>query len=143
MGPPAANSLQKGKDAGRQGARQKKNPPGSEQQPSRRPAPAPHPSSPAKQRGPRARDGGVTDLPKPPAPCSPTAPRSPSQEGSLAPAPKRSPRPSPELRSSLTPETRTQVAPDIPNPPRPASSFHSTNISPSKESRSNKSNPAF
>lgn len=109
--------------------------PGANSNPAADASPAPRPDQPSR---PEFRGKGAADLPKPPAPCTPTAPGPRSRDGRLARAPKRSPALQPRPGGPLAPETRTQTVPNILNPPRSTSRYPPPKTTLSKGSRSSK-----
>ncbi|XP_046951144.1 formin-like protein 5 [Lynx rufus] len=118
LGLPAANSLQKGKDEGRQGARdRKKIRPVANWNPAADHPPPPAPGAPtgaaprsrvAGQRRHGVAVGGATDLPKPPAPSPPAAP-GPQRPGKLSRSSTEE-QPAPQPRTGVAPGSGHQNA---------------------------------
>lgn len=109
--------------------------PGANSNPATDASPAPRPDQPSR---PEFRGKGAADLPKPPAPCIPTAPRPPLPGWPPRTSTEAQPRAPAPTGGPLAPETRTQTVPNILNPPRSTSRYPPPKTTLSKGSRSSK-----
>lgn len=109
--------------------------PGANSNPAADASPAPRPDQPSR---PEFRGKGAADLPKPPAPCTPTAPRPPLPGWPPRTSTEAQPRTPAPTGGPLAPETRTQTVPNILNPPRSTSRYPPPKTTLSKGWRSSK-----